>query len=247
MFSGLYARGALLAALLLVYPPLTLAAASWHQAFDQNGLKIETRDVAGSGVRSFRASTTVNASMATILAVLTDPKAYPRWVYGCERARTLSHQGFGRRTVYEVNHLPWPFSNRDLVVEVRIHQLPSGAVRIDLLNRPHQLPETHFVRVMHSAGHYLLTPVGAHHTHVVWQQHTDPGGHLPDWLVNQLLVQVPRDTLEGLKHMVRRPAFAHRRLVHNQAGRLIGLRRDTGGGSEAVGADVNSRGSGQSG
>ncbi len=244
MFSRLFAKGALLAALLWLHPTLALAAGHWHQAFNRNGLKIETRDVAGSGVRSFRATTTVKASPGTILAVLTDPKAYPRWVYGCERARTVSHQGFDRRTVYEVNHLPWPFSNRDLVVDVHIHQLASGTVRIDLINRPHRLPETRFVRVMQSVGHYLLTPVDADHTRLVWQQHTDPGGHLPDWLVNQLLVQVPRDTLNGLKRMVREPAFAHRRLIHDPAGQVIGLRREPG---EAVGADVDTRASGQSG
>ncbi len=55
------------------------------------------------------------------------------------------------------------------------------------------------VPISHVAGYWQFTKVEDNITDVVYQFVSDPGGNIPDWLVNSFVVQSPYHTLENLR------------------------------------------------
>ena len=206
----------------LICTQLWAAGADWKLIHDEPDLRVWIRPEPGSTVAAFRGETWVPASLDAVLALTADPKACPRWIYQCRHAEVLERHGFHRRLTYQVNDMPWPAQDRDIVLEVTIRELsPGGAVRVDMISRPDALPDRGLVRVQRSSGHYTLTPERGG-VRVVWEQHTDPGGALPGWLVNQLLENLPEQTLRGLARLAIQPPYSRAHLARDAQGRIAG-------------------------
>lgn len=194
----------------------------WHRVHDRDGIQVQTRAVPGSDVNAFRASVEIAAPVDSILAVLGDPAACAHYIHGCAEARVLKSTGFYQRDTYQINDFPWPAQDRDLVLEIRIRELDKGAFRLDMINEPDAFPESQYLRVRQVSGHYLLTPTQPGQTRVDWEQHTDPGGQLPAWLVNQLVTDVPVNTLRALRKLSTSTPYIYQRFSRDENGRILG-------------------------
>ncbi len=201
-----------------------LARDEWEVATHRDGVLIETRAVPGSDFRAFRAHTRINAPVESVLALLADAPAFPSWIAGCSEGRLLGPSDFYHRLTYQVNDLPVWVDDRDLVMQVEIEALQDGAYRLHLSNQPDALPDQGRVRITRASGHYLLRPLGGTHTELRWELHTEPGGDLPAWLVNQLLVDIPLQSLQQMRTLLENPQSPYRaaRLRRDVDGRVLG-------------------------
>ena len=209
---------------LLTASPAAFADAEWTQTYDKDGIQVATRPVEGSSIHAFRAEVEVDASIDSLLAVLADPDACARWIHNCKMAKVLASTGFYQRDTYQINDMPWPVQDRDLALEVRIHELANGSFRLDMINQPESVPEGELVRIRQYEGFYLLTPLESGGTRIEWEQHTDPGGSLPAWLINQLLVDVPVNTLKQLREIANEEPYRDQVLKRNRNGEILGWR-----------------------
>ena len=73
-------------------------------------------------------------------------------------ARILDSEGFYQRNTYQINDMPWPVTDRDLVLEIRISEQPKGRFTLAMINHPDALPLTDKVRITQSEGS-TFTPV----------------------------------------------------------------------------------------
>jgi hypothetical protein len=219
-----------------------LAQDNWEVATHRDGVLIETREVPDSAFRAFRAHTRIGAPVESILALLDDAPAFPAWIAGCSEGRLLGQGDFFHRLTYQVNDMPLWVTDRDLVMEVLVEPLADGTFRLNLSNRPDALPDQGRVRVTQASGHYLLRPLGRTQTELRWEQHTEPGGDLPAWLVNELLVDIPLNTLLQMKVLLENPLSPYRsaRLQRDAEGRIVGW-ADALGELPLVGAMDNPR------
>ncbi len=55
------------------------------------------------------------------------------------------------------------------------------------------------VRVRHARGTGKLTPRGANKTNVRLSMHLDPGGGIPQWMINARIVATPFEALTNLR------------------------------------------------
>lgn len=201
-----------------------VCASPWETVYNDNDITVATRAVPDSPIRAFHAETTVAAPVDSILALMANPNDCALWIHGCLEARILDSEGFYQRNTYQINDMPWPVTDRDLVLEIRISEQPKGRFTLAMINHPDALPLTDKVRITQSEGSYTFTPVAGGKTHIVWEQHTDPGGQLPAWLVNQLIIDVPVKTLENLRQLVESPdaGYANQHLVRRPNGTIVG-------------------------
>ena len=66
-------------------------------------------------------------------------------------------------------------------------------------------PQKGVVRMPFLRGHWILWPSSdGTTTRVEYQVHANPGGSLPDWLVNYVSRDLPYKTIEGLRAQVKR-------------------------------------------
>lgn len=199
-------RGALLALMILAAAPARSAPESpWSLVRERDGIVVHTRPVEGSGIQEFRGVALVSASVEAIRAVLRDVDRFEEWFPDTSEARLLAREG-DVAYQYLVRDAPWPVSDRDTVFRSETRLDPStGRVSIRLTVAPDRHPlQPERVRVRRAEGLWLLEPVAPERTRVTFQLHLEPGGGVPQWLINAQVVDTPFEALANLRTVVGR-------------------------------------------
>jgi hypothetical protein len=185
---------------------------AWELSKEGSGIEVYTRSVKDSGFKEYKGIMTLKASVSSLVALIDDISAYPQWIDTCIQGKRLKRVSPTESYNYTVNEAPWPISNRDAVVRNTVHQ-DSGTmvVTVDITGVPDFVPLKYdLVRVKEIRGFWRLRPTGKGEVEVVYQVHSEPGGKLPSWLVNAVVVDQPYRTLLNMKEMVRKPRYKER-------------------------------------
>lgn len=192
--------------LLIVFlvAPVQAAAAgdAWTVVKHREGIVVSTRPVPGSPVDEFSGTALLTARLETVLAVLRDVAAQPRWMDRCRESRLIDEMSLRERLIYNVTALPWPLKDRDVVVRQGLTVDAQGRVHIafsaiDGIVPPR--PGTVRMRVL--SGSWILESVDRGHTRVTYTIRTNPGGSLPSLMANYASRQIPLRTIVGLRRM----------------------------------------------
>ena len=135
-----------------------------------------------------------------IVALLRDSDRFKDWFPNTpeskllDRAGSVSHQ-------YSVLDAPWPVSDRDNVLRSEIaRDVSTGVVEITVTANPDHYPEqSGRVRVRRANGLWRFEPLGETRTRVTFQMHLEPGGGVPQWLINARVVETPFEALTNLR------------------------------------------------
>ncbi|MGB7290622.1 MAG: START domain-containing protein [Thermodesulfobacteriota bacterium] len=199
------------------------ANGEWELAKDKDGIKVFLKTVPGSKIKEFKGVTNIKSSLDSILAVLNDTEACPKWIHNCKDPLKLSEISFNEGYVYQVINFPFPVKDRDLILHsVMTQNADTKEVAIQLTAVPDYISETKNVRIKSSDGFYLLKPLPDGSLEVTWQHHTEPGGRIPKWLVNSLLVDTPFKTLRDLRQIVKEEKYQRARLKYSPSGLAVG-------------------------
>lgn len=192
--------GTLLFAMLLFAFLPARSQADWELKKSESGITVYTKYTPTSQLKEVLVKNTVKSSLSAIVALLLDTKNYPNWIYACKEEKTLKVVSDQEQYQYQVTKIPWPFSNRDLIIDFKISQdSATKVVTIASSCSPdftgHQLG---CVRIEHFQSVYILTPVAGGNIQVQFEMFVDPGGSIPDWLVNDNIVRAPYNTTVGM-------------------------------------------------
>ncbi|NOQ78059.1 MAG: hypothetical protein GQ546_01515 [Gammaproteobacteria bacterium] len=84
--------------------------------------------------------------------------------------------------------------------------------------------QSNLVRVKKSIGTFKLEP-DEKGTKITWIQHTEPADHLPAWLVNQLVKNIPYRTFKNLAKIVKEEQYNLSELIYDQNGSVIAFKK----------------------
>ncbi|MEH6812421.1 MAG: START domain-containing protein [Motiliproteus sp.] len=221
--------------LLLPATPL-LADDGWQKVLEQDGISIFLRPVTDSPIKEFKGVIRIKSSLDSLAGVMHDNQACPEWVHQCQDPALLETLSFSERYVYQVNDFPFPAANRDIIMHALIEQDPSeGSMTIRLNAAPsycddrdnshcQTIANPQNVHIARSNGHYLLQKLENGWVNVTWQQHIEPGGALPNWMINSMLVDIPFNTLKKLRQLVTNPKYQEAKLDYDSNGIAIGFK-----------------------
>jgi hypothetical protein len=174
-----------------------------------NGIEICTRHVPNSDFKAYRATMRIKTSLSSLVALVDDISACPLWIDTCTEGRLLKRMNPAETYTYTINNAPWPVKDRDAVVHNIISQNPENrCVTIHITGVPDYIPPSKgLVRVKMIEGFWKFKPMDNGFVEIVYQVHNDPGGGLPSWLVNSVVVTQPYNTLMNMKEMVSRTEY----------------------------------------
>lgn len=197
-------RVVLLLGLLLGAGTFSEAGDGWRRAVEQDGIRVDQKTVPGRALAEFRAVAEIAASRWEVLAVITDVANQPRWVRRMSEARVLETEEPLRAVFYLRMDMPWPYSDRDVVVDSHTEFPEEGRsiTRFARTSHPAQQPVEGVIRMPRLRGHYALTALEPGRTRVEYQVDADPGGNLPDWLARRIGRDDPWHTLNELRKRV---------------------------------------------
>lgn len=190
----------------------------WQQVRQGEAVDLYYRAHPDSPIPRFRAVVSIDASRAAVMSVLTDFGSWPEWLYRCESAEIIGTRGYREAWIYQVTDLP-VVRNRDVIMHATIStNVGEDDVVIEARTAPEycdsaeadgrsvcrEIRNANHVRVAALSGRFRIRSLEGGQVQVVWEQHIDPGGMLPDWLVRMMLDDLPMRSLRRLKQIVER-------------------------------------------
>jgi hypothetical protein len=202
-----------------------LAQAEWKLEKDEDGIKVYLNEVKGSEIKAFKGVTTIKAPMDTLLAIVKDTDNFDKWIHQCTEPKVLKAVNFHDTYSRQINDLPWPVDDREVVMFTAISKDSSKErIYISLEARPDYIPENKdYVRVTKLNGFYLFNALPDGMTEVTWQQHTEPGGSLPVWLINVLVVDIPFNSLKAMRTLAQTKEYQKYRIKYSSSGKVLGF------------------------
>jgi len=178
-------------------------AADWKLEKNKDGIKVYTRSTEGSEILEFRAISEVNASRKRVAEVVARITDYPNWFPDCANAQVLKSISPTQRKIYYEIDLPWPASNRDVIMVLSVDV--DNAKKTTIINFDHatggKAKKDGVVRMPSAKGFWKIVTEGTK-SKVTYQFLADPGGSLPTWIINMFIVDGPYDTFVALKKKV---------------------------------------------
>ncbi len=204
----------------------SFAQTDWEEVNKPNSdnIQIYTRKIPDSDIKAFKGIIEINTSLDSALALFNDVAAIERWLFQCEAARELEVVNFQERYTYHINDLPAFYKKRDYILHVRLESLPDrqGAV-LHLRSDANKYPKTKYIRIKKANGYYRVEKISEQRVRITWEQHIEPGGWLPDFLVNSLLYDTPLESLAAFKREVMKQKYQQQRLLYDTSDQIIGL------------------------
>lgn len=196
----------LTSAFLLLFSFATLQAAEypWQLKKNTDGITVYTRKVEGSPILEFKASVTVDAPIDKVIALFEDEKRMTEWYYQCVRFELVDNENPTKKIFYFVIHLPWPVTERDSVFRRTKSTDPATkSVSYTLTALPDRLPrDKEKIRVLELKSMWRITPLSDEKTELYIQQHSNPGGIIPSFVVNSLVVDIPFHSLKNFRKLL---------------------------------------------
>ncbi len=170
----------------------------WELEKNETGIKVYTRTIEGEDIREFKATVLLDAPVKKVADIILDINNYASWYPQISEAKIIKKIHSNEYYVYNVIDLPWPTSDRDGVSKMNITITEAATtIKIEAINgiKPKN-PD--YVRITKSYGYWKLTKQGTK-TSLHFQYFANPGGSLPDWVINMYIVDNPFETLQILR------------------------------------------------
>ena len=181
-----------------------MKAQSWDYVKEKNGIRMYTRKQDSSSFKCFRGETVFNSSMEEVSKYIGVANNFDQWDENIEELTLLESTSNRYINCYFAYRTPWPLSKRDFCAELIVaYDSASHTRTVNATPMKKDLPERKgIVRVRNFYLRWTLTDMGSNKIHAVMEGFIDPGGLVPSWLYNLVIVQAPYDAMNGIKQRV---------------------------------------------
>jgi len=176
----------------------------WKLELDKEGIKVYTRHVDGSAFKEFKADMVMNGNLSEIADIIADVERFSEWSYKTTSVKIIRKEGNTIQYFY-VSDTPKFLKTRVAFFESKKSVDPiTNEITFSLINIQGNQPISDSeILIPIMKGYWKLTPLGNNKVRVMMQMLTEPGGIIPAWLANMVVVDSPFVTLKGLRERVK--------------------------------------------
>ncbi len=176
----------------------------WKLSKDENDIKVYRRKVEGFAIEELKTTFLVKAPLNAVVAVIKDADRYSEWIYSCAESKVLKKINETEQYQYLVNDVPYPFNDRDIAVHFKIWQeAETKKVFTSSIGEADYIPKKNGrIRVPTYIGEYELTPLSNTEVEINYRVKLDPGGKIPEWMVNLFIVKGPYESSLNMRERI---------------------------------------------
>ena len=177
----------------------------WKLSKDKDGIRVFLSENPKSKFKSVKVECTLVGTYDKLISVLTDIDHLKDWVYNTKRSYLIKKISPYDLYYYTETSIPWPMSNRDAVVHLRImkdslHRF----LKITSNNENRFVPKKEDnVRIVYSYVNWYVTMPTPKTISIVYTFEADPGGSLPSWLANSFADKGPYESFKKLSEILK--------------------------------------------
>jgi hypothetical protein len=178
---------------------------NWKLSKDKDGIRVYLSENPKSKFKSVKVECTLAGTYDKLISVLTDVDHLKDWVYNTKRSYLIKKISPYDLYYYTETSIPWPMSNRDAVVHLRIMKDSlQRFLRITSTNENRFVPEKdENVRIVYSSVNWFVTMPTPKTIKIVYTFEADPGGSLPAWLANSYADKGPYESFKKLSEILK--------------------------------------------
>jgi len=194
----------LLFILLLSLSTAVFAQSDWQLTKSDDGILIYTRRVPSTKFKEVKVNFEVDGTADQLINVLQDVTHQNTWSYGTKSTRLIGKKGNDTILYYSEIALPWPLSNRDLVIQLSFAKDSLNHVlHIRAKSLSGVLPKyPDLVRIPYSLATWEVLQLPGKRLKIEYFLSADPGGALPGWLVNMGATVGPNNSFRKLREKI---------------------------------------------
>ena len=208
-FAGLFLS------LLISNTPLhAQRSGNWTLKNNKDGVKVYFKKTAD--VHEIKLVTSLQTSLSGLVQLFSEVEHYPTWGYKVMESKLLKKVSDTEMYYYSKLDFPWPLSDRDLIMHTHLEQDPiTKRITARSVAEPGYLPENKdVVRIKNAHTQWTLLPGTGGWPYIEYYIYSDPGGNLPDWLVNMAIDVGPRETIKAMRGLLQQDKYKKAKLAH---------------------------------
>jgi hypothetical protein len=179
---------------------------TWKLEKDNNGIKVFSSEMANSSFKAVKVECILEGNYQKLLSVLSNVPKFSEWIYRTELTKMVRKPGPGEFIYYSLTNLPWPMSNRDVVIRVQVKtdSMPAFMVisGVDVPDEVEEIPTR--VRVKHYKAYWKVSMPTAATVKILYILELDPGGTVPAWIANMFVDKGPYETFVKLAEQLKK-------------------------------------------
>lgn len=186
--------------ILLLLPVICFAQYEWTLEKEQQGIKLYTSKIPGSDYKATKVECTLTGNYTKLINILVDVPQFSNWIYHSKKNRLVQKKLPTDFVYHTETTLPWPMSNRETVIRIRINtdSLPAFLSVTGSAEQGHVAKTPGLVRVNHYQARWRVTMPAPQTLQISYQVELDPGGSIPGWMANMFVSKGPFETFVNL-------------------------------------------------
>ena len=179
---------------------------NWKLSKEKDGIRVYQSEVEHSNYKSIKVECILEGNYDKLMAVLNNVSHQKDWVYNNKTSHVISRVNPNEFYYYTETFLPWPMSNRDAVVHLKMDRDSLNRfLKIKAVGVPDYIPEkSGKVRVTKSDITWYVTMPTTKTISILYTFEAEPGGSLPVWMVNMFADKGPYETFKKLSDLLKR-------------------------------------------
>lgn len=187
---------------------------NWTLKNDKDGVKVYFKKTAD--IHEIKLVTSLQTSLSGLVQLFSEVEHYPTWGYKVLESKLLKKVSDTEMYYYSKLDFPWPLNDRDLIMHTHLEQDPTTKrIIARSVAEPDYLPENKdVVRIRNAHTQWTLLPGTGGWPYIEYHIYSDPGGNLPDWLINMAIDVGPRETIKAMRGLLQQDKYKKAKLSH---------------------------------
>jgi uncharacterized membrane protein len=187
---------------MLLLIPAVLHAKSgdnWTLRKEKNGIQVYTKKRAKSNIYMYRVKTKIDAPVQKVYEQVIDFRENLKYMELVDSLSFLNH----REDISYINYMsfdmPWPVTNREMVMEMDVHR-HKDSIHLVSNDLPGYVEQNkNYIQVEDFNEEWFIKyDENEKVTHITIQGWVNPGGDIPAWIVNLFSVRTPFRFISGI-------------------------------------------------
>jgi len=176
---------------------------NWTCVENEDKIKIFTRLSDSTNLKELRILVEMSGRIDTLIHIINDANNFKDWVYKCRKSAPLKVPNGYQFAYTATTDFPFPLSDRELVAISKQWVDDEGRfITYGVSSFDYTPLNDGVVRIGHYESKWQIESLGDGKIFIDYTSSVDPGGHIPNWVVNLAITTGPLKTFTKLIELV---------------------------------------------
>lgn len=176
----------------------------WEFVREKDNVKVYRKEVGDR--TAFRGIGIIEGTPEKLVGIIHNPKRWKFWIDDLDEGKLLEKKSDFHFVFLQEIDAMWPVKNREIVFESIVSRVGPSQILLEMksVNHP-KAPANSNVRAKVTFTRYRIDPLEGNRMQVTFENLSDPGGRIPDFMVDWASKSFPVSIIEGLRKEMLNP------------------------------------------